>query len=171
MELVVVFEEATADLIVVLIAVAKSDVGSEHGRLVLLSGVVGVRDDFLHRVDQQRHCMNEEDNATHFRIFCNPLTCTGRALRQLPLELVHIFEIMVTPLCGSLGPSNLQPTRDGMWSFAGLVLIPPAEALFFETRRLWLCANVLGRCGTMRLTERMTACNEGNYARSQYSVL
>lgn len=74
-QLLGVLEEATGDLVVDRVE-TESQIGGEHSRLVLLVGVVGIRDDLVISLGL-------------------PLVRASGAVNLLPLILVHILEVVV----------------------------------------------------------------------------
>lgn len=74
-QLVRVLEETTRDLVVGRVETERQ-IGCQHPRLVLLAGVVGIRDDQVVSLSL-------------------PLVRTGRALDLFPFVLVHVLEVLV----------------------------------------------------------------------------
>jgi len=123
-ELVWVLEEATRDLLVLRVE-SQRQIGGQHGRLLLLVGVEGIRNSGV-------------------GILGNPLVSASRALCELPLELEEVLEVVVAPLDGSAGPGNLETGGGCVRTLAGLVAVGPAETLLGEVSSLGLGADVVG---------------------------
>ncbi len=94
-------------------------------------------------------------------ILGSPLLSTGRALRQLPVVVEQVVEVVVVPF-GRVGrPCALRAARDGVVAAAGAVAVLPAEALLLETRALGRCADVFGIAGSaVAFAERVSAGNQ-----------
>ena len=111
-KLVRVLQEAARDLLVGGIE-AQRQIGGQHGRHMLLRGVVRVRG----------------DGRSVLRL---PLERAGRALGQLPFEAEQGLEEVVVPLRRRLGPSDLEAAADGVTAQARAELALPAEALVLQ---------------------------------------
>lgn len=141
-ELLGVLEVATRDLLVLRVE-AKGQVGCQHARLVLLVGVVGIGNGSV-------------------GILGNPLVSASGTLCELPLELEEVLEVIVTPLDGSACPCNLDTRGGCVRTLAGLVAVGPTETLLGEVGGFGLGADVVGRAGSVGLSDGMATSDEGN---------
>lgn len=141
-ELLKVVEEASGDLLILGIE-SESKIGGQHGRALLLVGVVGMGDDLG-------------------SILGHPLVSTSRTLGELPLKLEEVLKEVVAPLGGSLGPGHLESTGGGVGTLSGLVRVGPAEALRLKACSLGLGTDVIGGTCSVGLAERVASGNEGN---------
>lgn len=141
-QLVGVLEPPTSDLLVGRVE-TQGQVRGQHAWLVLLVGVKGIGNDLVVGL-------------------CNPLVGTSRTLCELPLVLVEIFEVLVSPLVGLRGPDDLQSRSDGVRALAAAVLVVPAKALLVDGSSTGLRANVVRVGSTVRLTEGVSTNDEGS---------
>ncbi|KAI6765567.1 hypothetical protein HG530_006637 [Fusarium avenaceum] len=132
-ELLRVLKESSRDLLILGVE-AQRQISRQHGWLLLLGGVVGVRHG-------------------GFCVLGNPLVGAGRALCELPLELEEVLEVVVAPLDGSAGPGDLETTGGGVRALACLVAVGPAEALLGEVGGFGLGADMTVVSSSERLLE------------------
>src|ERR1700678_2850131 len=120
-------------------------IGGQHGRLLLLVGVVGVGHGVGARVP-----------------FGFPLVRAAGALGEFPLKFEQVVEEPVGPLRGRGGPGNLEAAGDRVAGDAGLVGAAPAEALVFNRRAFGLVGEVGTRAGAVGLAEGVAARDQRN---------
>src|SRR5258708_35491365 len=120
-------------------------IGGQHGRLLLLVGVVGVG----HGVGA----------GVRFGL---PLVRAAWALGEFPFEFEEVVEVLVGPLRGLGGPGNFQAAGDRVAGDAGLVGAGPAEALVFNRRSFGLVRGVGARAAAVGLAEGVAARDQRN---------
>ena len=87
-----------------------------------------------------------------------PLIGTGGALREFPLVVEEVFEVVITPAGGRGRPRAFETARDGVLAMAGAVGVVPAEALRLDRRTGGFGADVFARIGrSVDLTEGVAA--------------
>ena len=110
---------------------------------MLLVGVVRIRDDGISTLG-------------------DVLVGASRGLLELPLKLVQVLEVLVAPLGGCAGPSDLQAGCDCVGTLAGTVSVLPAEALVGKVGTVGVCASVLGGSSTVCLSEGVATNDQGS---------
>src|SRR5580700_4346100 len=88
--------------------------------------------------------------------------CPARALRQLPVVLEQVLEIIVTPFSRRAGPCDLDAAGDGIACDASSVGACPAEALLFDRRAFRLPAQLGAGPGSVGLAEGVTAGDQSD---------
>ena len=111
-ELVWIREEITGNFLVGGIG-THGDVGGEHAGGDFLSRVVGMG-----------------DGAGARAILGSPLVGTGGAFGEFPFVAEEVLEIVIAPLGGSGGPSDLEAAGNGVRALAAAEAAFPAESLF-----------------------------------------
>src|SRR5262245_51857372 len=120
------------------------------------------RDLFVRRVEAQREIRRQHVRRNLLRlvvrvrhgaragaILRSPLVRTGRALRELPLELEQMLQEVVAELRRRARPRDLEPARDRVACDATAELARPAQALRLEIGRLGVGPDVVGHAGTV----------------------
>ena len=101
------------------------------------------------------------DRAAGGGILRFPLRRAGRALRQLPLIVEEIVEVVVVPLRRARRPRAFESAGDRRVTVAAPKAVFPAQSLLFDRCTLGFGADVLlGIGGTMDFAERMPARDE-----------
>src|SRR5215472_14891994 len=84
-------------------------------------------------------------------------------LGQFPFVVEQVFEEVVAPLGRRGGPDDFQAAADCVTALAGPECAPPAEALLFDIRGLWLGSDVLRRhSSAVGFAEGVAAGNQGD---------
>src|SRR5579862_2338324 len=107
---------------------AEGKIGGQHGWGMMLRPIVCVR----HGIGAGA-------------VLRRPLKCPRRTLREFPIVLEKVLEVIVAPLRRRGGPDDLQTATDRVIPAAGSEFILPAEALLLHVGRFWLRADILGR--------------------------
>ena len=138
-ELVRVLHEAARDLLVGRVE-AQREVGGQHRRRDALRLVVRIG----HRARARA-------------VLRLPLMRAGRALRQLPVVVEQVLEVVAAPLRRRRGPGDFQAAADGVAAHARLEAARPAEALRLDLARLRIGPLVRLGGGTVGLAEGVAA--------------
>src|ERR1700747_363196 len=88
--------------------------------------------------------------------------CAARALRQLPVVLEEVLEIVVTPFCRRAGPCDFEAAGDGVACDASGVGACPAETLLLNRRAFRLFAPLGAGPGSVSLAEGVTAGDQSD---------
>ena len=139
-ELIRILVEAPRDLLVDRVE-PQRQVRRQHGRLMLLGLVEGIRDAGL-------------------RAFRLPLFGAGRALRQLPFVFEQVLEEEIAPLGRSLRPGDLRTAGDRIGAHARTVLAPPAQALILKRATFRLRSDQRRIARAVGLAEAVAAGNQ-----------
>src|ERR1700752_4660872 len=88
--------------------------------------------------------------------------CAARALRQLPVVLEEVLEIVVTPFCRRAGPCDFEAAGDGVACDASGVGACPAETLLLNRRAFRLFAQLGAGPGSVSLAEGVSGCAQSD---------
>ena len=86
----------------------------------------------------------------------------SRAFYQLPLITKQKVEIAIVPFCRIGCPRTFDTTGDGVTPFAFAMCAYPAKAHLFNRSTFWLNPDQISITCTMRFTECMTTCGQGD---------
>src|SRR3984957_5915541 len=88
--------------------------------------------------------------------------CPARALRQLPVVLEQVLEIVVSPFCRRGGPCDFEAAGDGVACDASGVGACPAEALLLNRGAFRLFAQLCAGGCSVGLAEGVTAGDQSD---------